>query len=203
MGLSTRSLIVLATSVALGLAQSNTTTSTNGTSSETSAYFEELERFWSYGRSEPVYPTPNVTELPLNGSDWADSINWARAVVANLTLAEKANLTLGFASTPNGCSGKSGSLPRIGYEGMCLNNAGNGVGGTDGVNAYPAALHMGASWNRQLAYDRSLYMGQEFKRKGVNIALGPAVGPLGRLATGGRYVTWAVPNRVTLASVVD
>lgn len=29
-------------------------------------------------------------------------------------------------------------------------------------------------------------MGQEFRRKGVNIALGPVVGPLGRVAEGGR-----------------
>jgi hypothetical protein len=29
-------------------------------------------------------------------------------------------------------------------------------------------------------------MAQEFRAKGVNIALGPVVGPLGRVATGGR-----------------
>jgi len=29
-------------------------------------------------------------------------------------------------------------------------------------------------------------MANEFKVKGVNIALGPVVGPLGRIATGGR-----------------
>ena len=29
-------------------------------------------------------------------------------------------------------------------------------------------------------------MGYEFRTKGVNIALGPVVGPLGRLAEGGR-----------------
>jgi len=29
-------------------------------------------------------------------------------------------------------------------------------------------------------------MGSEFKKKGANIALGPVVGPLGRIATGGR-----------------
>lgn len=42
------------------------------------------------------------------------------------------------------------------------------------------------SWNKNLAYDRGLYMGGEFRTKGVNVALGPVVGPLGRVATGGR-----------------
>jgi len=29
-------------------------------------------------------------------------------------------------------------------------------------------------------------MGGEFKKKGVNVLLGPVVGPLGRVVTGGR-----------------
>lgn len=44
----------------------------------------------------------------------------------------------------------------------------------------------GASWNRKLAHLRAHYMGAEFKRKGVNVALGPVIGPLGRIARGGR-----------------
>ena len=42
------------------------------------------------------------------------------------------------------------------------------------------------SWNRTLAHQRAVYMGQEFHRKGVNLLLGPVVGPLGRVAEGGR-----------------
>jgi len=30
------------------------------------------------------------------------------------------------------------------------------------------------------------YMGEEFKNKGVSVALGPVVGPLGKFARGGR-----------------
>lgn len=30
-------------------------------------------------------------------------------------------------------------------------------------------------------YTRGLYMGQEFRGKGANVALGPVVGPLGKL----------------------
>ena len=42
------------------------------------------------------------------------------------------------------------------------------------------------SWNKDLAYQRAMYLGGEFRAKGVNVALGPVVGPLGRVAEGGR-----------------
>lgn len=42
------------------------------------------------------------------------------------------------------------------------------------------------SWNKTLAYERGWYMGGEFRKKGVQVALGPVVGPLGRIVTGGR-----------------
>lgn len=54
------------------------------------------------------------------------------------------------------------------------------------VNAYPPQIHLGASWNRSLIYDIGSFMGAEFKAKGVNVALGPVVGPIGRIAKGGR-----------------
>jgi beta-glucosidase len=54
------------------------------------------------------------------------------------------------------------------------------------VNGYPSGLHVGASWNKDLAKARGVAMGGEFKTKGVNVALGPVIGPLGRVAEGGR-----------------
>jgi beta-glucosidase len=42
------------------------------------------------------------------------------------------------------------------------------------------------SWNKALARQRAVHMGAEFARKGVNMMLGPVVGPLGRVAEGGR-----------------
>uniref|UniRef100_A0A0C4DII3 beta-glucosidase n=1 Tax=Fusarium oxysporum (strain Fo5176) TaxID=660025 RepID=A0A0C4DII3_FUSOF len=62
----------------------------------------------------------------------------------------------------------------------------NGVRATDFVNSYPSALHVGASWDKNLTYQRGYYMGKEFKAKGVNVLLGPNVGPLGRTPLGGR-----------------
>lgn len=80
----------------------------------------------------------------------------------------------------------SGAVPRLGFPGMCLQDNGNSIRDTDGVNGYPAALHIGASWNRDLAFENYVHLGAEFKRKGANVALGPVAGVLGKVATGGR-----------------
>ena len=42
------------------------------------------------------------------------------------------------------------------------------------------------SWNADLAAQRAKAMALEFRTKGVNIALGPVVGPLGRVVESGR-----------------
>ncbi|KAI5212936.1 putative beta-glucosidase [Aureobasidium subglaciale] len=102
-----------------------------------------------------------------------------------MTVQKKANITLGSSET-HGCCGFTGSVPRLGFPGICLNDAESGVRTASKINGYPAQLHIGASWNRSLAYDRAHYIGQEFKTKGVNVLLGPVAGPLGRIATGGR-----------------
>ncbi|KAJ9138386.1 Cel3e secreted beta-glucosidase [Pleurostoma richardsiae] len=131
--------------------------------------------------SPPVYPA-----LPGTGEGkWAAAYARARALVHEMTLEEMVNITRGF-SADNVCGSNSGSVPRLGYPGMCLHDAGNGVRATDLVNSYPSALHVGASWDKTLTYQRGYYMGKEFKAKGVNVALGPNAGPLGRTPLGGR-----------------
>ncbi|KAH7191783.1 glycoside hydrolase superfamily [Fusarium flagelliforme] len=134
-----------------------------------------------YGQSEPVYPTPEQAEIGA----WADAITKAKGLVAQLTLEEKVNLTAGGQST-TGCSGFIPSIPRVNFPGLCLNDAGNGVRNTDYVSSFPSGIHVGASWNEELTYSRSYYMGNEAKTKGVNILLGPVFGPLGRVVEGGR-----------------
>lgn len=42
------------------------------------------------------------------------------------------------------------------------------------------------TWDRGLLYGRGYAMAEEFREKGVNIALGPVAGPLGRHPEGGR-----------------
>ena len=129
-----------------------------------------------------VYPPPEG----YGAGNWSNAYDQARDLVSRMTLEEMNNVTLGISDHETGCVGVSGGAPRLGFPGFCLHDAGNGVRNTDGVNAYAAGLHIGASWNSSLALERARFMGAEFKKKGVNVALGPVVGPLMRIASGGR-----------------
>lgn len=77
-------------------------------------------------------------------------------------------------------------MGRMNFSGLCLTDAGQGVRATDFVSGFPSGIHVGASWNKALARRRAESMGLEFRVKGANIALGPVVGPLGRVVRGGR-----------------
>lgn len=134
-----------------------------------------------YGQSPPVYPSPQMQGLGA----WASAFSQAQAFVAQLTIDEKTNLTGGYAEA-NGCSGNIYAIERLGFPGLCVTDAGNGVRATDFVNGYASGVHVGASWNKALTHQRGVDMGGEFRRKGINIQLGPVVGPLGRVAEGGR-----------------
>jgi beta-glucosidase len=80
----------------------------------------------------------------------------------------------------------TGSVPRLGIPSLCLQDGPMGVRGTDFTTAFPAGISVGATWNTTAMLLRGQALGQEFKGKGVNIALGPVVGPLGRKPAGGR-----------------
>ncbi|KAI0015001.1 glycoside hydrolase family 3 protein [Xylariomycetidae sp. FL0641] len=118
--------------------------------------------------------------------DWSDAYACAKELVSGLTLEEKVNITGGFEVADNTCAGNTGTIPRIGWPGLCLHDAANGLRATDMVSSFPSGIHVGASWDANLTYERGLYMGKEFKTKGVNVLLGPNAGPLGRTPLGGR-----------------
>ncbi|KAI1111326.1 glycoside hydrolase superfamily [Nemania sp. NC0429] len=134
-----------------------------------------------YGQSPPVYPSPKGTGT----GDWASAYAQARALVSQLSREEKVNLT-GGVDAHSSCSGTIPAIPRVNFPGLCLSDAGNGPRTTNFVSSWPAGISVGASWNRELAHERAVGMGGEFRTKGVNVALGPVVGPLGRIASGGR-----------------
>lgn len=116
---------------------------------------------------------------------WQDAHAKAVALVSQMTLAERANITVGYPPT-TGCSGVTGTVPRLDWHGLCLADAGQGLRATNFVRGYPSGISVGSSWNKALTLQRATHMAAEFKRKGVHVLLGPVVGPLGRVALGGR-----------------
>jgi beta-glucosidase len=133
--------------------------------------------------SPPEFPSP---WMDPKASGWEDAYAKAREFVSQLTLLEKVNITTGTGWMSERCVGNVGSVPRLNFRGLCLQDGPLGIRLADYNSAFPTGITAGASWSRALWKDRGIKMGAEFKGKGIDVALGPAAGPLGRFATGGR-----------------
>lgn len=136
----------------------------------------------SFQRSPPEYPSPWGEGL----GDWAAAYEQARAFVSQLTLTEKVNLTTGVGWEGEKCVGNNGAIPRLAFNAMCLEDSPLGVRFGDFASAFPAGVTVAATWDRGLMYLRGYDMGSEHRDKGVDIQLGPVVGPIGRSPEGGR-----------------
>lgn len=110
----------------------------------------------------------------------------AREFVSQLTLLEKVNLTTGTGWEMGPCVGNTGSIPRLGFPSICLQDGPLGIRDTDLNTAFPAGIATGATFNKNLMYLRGNAIGLENKSKGINVALGPCMGPIGRAPEGGR-----------------
>lgn len=59
--------------------------------------------------------------------DWESAYSRARELVAQMTLEEKVNLTTGVGWESERCVGETGSVPRLGIRGLCLQDSPLGV----------------------------------------------------------------------------
>ncbi|KAK7538732.1 glycoside hydrolase superfamily [Phyllosticta citribraziliensis] len=132
--------------------------------------------------SPPWYPTPVAGWL----DEWGEAYAKAAKLVSRMTLAEKTNITSGTGILMGRCVGNTGSVPRLSFPQLCLQDSALGVRYTDNVTAFPPGITVGATFNKQLMYARGAALGKEFRGKGINFHLGPSVGPLGRKLRGGR-----------------
>ncbi|KAK9446615.1 glycosyl hydrolase family 3 N terminal domain-containing protein [Limtongia smithiae] len=135
--------------------------------------------------SVPVYPAP-LGGRNSQDNDWLDAYDKARAFVTELTLLEKINLTTGTGWEMGPCVGNTGTIPRLGFTSLCLQDSPTGVRYADYNSLFPAGLATAATFNKELMYQRGQALGKEFLAKGANAILGPAVGPMGRTPEGGR-----------------
>lgn len=175
--------ILLATIVALGTAAPSKKYE-NATSPD-----EEYLIFGTtnhYSSSSPFYPSPLGGRIE---NVWEGAYTQARAIVDTLDITEKVNITTGIGMKWSHNVGSTGWVHGQGLEfpeGFGANDGPLGLRGADFVTAYPAALTVASSFNRQLMYDRADAIGYEYKSKGVDYYLGPVCGPIGYKALGGR-----------------
>ncbi|KAI0599636.1 putative beta-glucosidase A [Biscogniauxia sp. FL1348] len=137
--------------------------------------------------SPDSFPSPwRSSRNDDNDDGWADAYARARKLAANLTLVEKVNLTTGTGNQADLCTGTTGAVPRLGFRGLCLQDGPVGVRYTDLNSAFPGGISAAATWSRSLLWRRGEALGKEFRDKGIDVQLGPVVGPLGRDPAGGR-----------------
>jgi len=67
------------------------------------------------------------------------------------------------------------SFPRIHIVSAKMSDGPQGLGTWGASTAYPCALMLAATWNRELAYEYGKSLASDCKARGVNILLGPAV----------------------------
>ncbi|KIJ61468.1 glycoside hydrolase family 3 protein [Hydnomerulius pinastri MD-312] len=141
----------------------------------------------------PVFPATDPLNPPEVSNDpqvipdfapaWAAAYDKAKKLIADYTIEDKVNITTGVGWMGGLCVG---NIPaNKGFPGLCLEDSPLGVRDTDYNTAFPAAIQAASTWNRALIRARGLAMGQEFKGKGVHVALGPMMN-MGRIAQGGR-----------------
>ncbi|KAF2501967.1 beta-glucosidase 1 [Lophium mytilinum] len=114
---------------------------------------------------------------------WDAALKKADAFLAELSLEEKAYMITG---TTGPCAGNIAPIPRLNFTGLCLQDGPLAIRQAVYASVFPAGLSTAASWDRDLMYQRGLFMGEEFRGKGAHVILGPVAGPLGRSPYGGR-----------------
>ncbi|KAF0328301.1 beta-glucosidase 2 [Colletotrichum asianum] len=122
-----------------------------------------------------------------NSTKWNEAIEKAEILVSKLNLTEKATfVTVKLPIGGGPCIGNILPINHADFKGICMQDGPNGINIADLVSVFPAGLTVAASWDKDLMFQRAKAIGEEFRGKGINIALGPSSGPLGRHALGGR-----------------
>ncbi|KPM38591.1 putative beta-glucosidase E [Neonectria ditissima] len=132
--------------------------------------------------SPPWYPSPKGG----TAKRWAESYKKAADLVSQMTLPEKVNITTGTGWSMGLAVGNTGPALNAGFPGLALQDGPLGIRWANNATAFPAGITVGATWNKQLMYERGKAHALEARGKGINVLLGPCVGALGRMPAGGR-----------------
>ena len=103
-----------------------------------------------------------------------------------MSVVEKVNITTGTGWSQDLCVGNTAPAIHARFPALCLQDGPLSIRFADHITAFPAGITVGATWNKNLMYERGRAQGLEARRKGVNVLLGPSMGPLGRMPAGGR-----------------
>jgi beta-glucosidase len=126
-----------------------------------------------YTNPKAAAPLQNRTN-EYNSPAWQAAYSKARPYLSSWSLEEKVQLTTGAGWQIGRCLGNIPAVPNQGFPGLCIQDSPLGVRLADFVSAFPAGINVATTWDKDLMYARGYAMGEEFKGKGANVALGPA-----------------------------
>ncbi|KAF8526195.1 glycoside hydrolase family 3 protein [Hysterangium stoloniferum] len=112
---------------------------------------------------------------------WSESVQLADQLVSSLTLGEKVGILTGQGIFTAHCIGNTHavnrSLPNApnGVPSICLNDGPSGVRAVDLVTGFPTGINAASTFSRRLIQARGQAMAEEFRAKGINVLLGPAM----------------------------
>lgn len=119
-----------------------------------------------YGTSPPVYPSPQIS----GAGGWDAALEKAQTFLAELTTEERAQLVTGTRrlhshkstafeeltsiGTSGPCVGNIGSIQRLNFTGLCLQDGPLAIRQAIYVSVFSAGLSAAASWDRPLVRRR-------------------------------------------------
>mmetsp|Transcript_77847 Transcript_77847/g.206637 ORF Transcript_77847/g.206637 Transcript_77847/m.206637 type:complete len:781 (-) Transcript_77847:109-2451(-) len=147
-------------------------------------------------RSLLIFLGVSVSNGALEPRSWEEAQAMADMKLISMTAYERHLLMKGIGWTPNPAGpnlfpvladgmymGNAPGIARLGIPPLKLHDAGNGFRNNPmgGIKAYgsstsfPSALALAATWDDALVARSAKAIGEEFKAKGANVILGPAV----------------------------
>ncbi|KLO13958.1 glycoside hydrolase family 3 protein [Schizopora paradoxa] len=152
---------------------SHSSSSSSSTSSKPTSTSSSSISIVSSTPTSSASSTPTPTSVANISPEWVSAYTKANAAVAKMSLTDKVNLGTGVGWMNGNCVGNTPAISSINFPGLCLEDSPLGVRYADFVSAFPPAINVAATFNRTLMNQRGVAMGEEFRGKGVHIALGP------------------------------
>ncbi|PFH45157.1 glycoside hydrolase family 3 protein, partial [Amanita thiersii Skay4041] len=108
---------------------------------------------------------------------WDEAYSLAKSTVSQLTLDEKIGIVTGNGrlNPQRRCIGETHAVPRLGIPSLCFNDGPAGVRLVKNVTGFPAGINAASTFSRRLMRARGQAMAEEFRGKGINVLLGPAM----------------------------
>lgn len=115
----------------------------------------------------------SLTNIDFSAISWDEAAVKADGFLALLNQTEKISIVTGALGAGAGlCTGNIRPNLRVGFKGLCLLDGPTSINAADLVSVFPAGITVASTWDKSLMFDRGVALGEEFRGKGGNVALG-------------------------------